>query len=86
MYERALQGYEKALGHERVKTYIPALSTMENLAALYPQFGRANTAKDMYSRALDGVEAVFGRSSKRCQAIATSLANLRGDGDDSTDV
>jgi hypothetical protein len=30
---------------------------------LYTQLGRVNKAKDMYSHALDGLEAVFGRSS-----------------------
>lgn len=31
MFERALQGYEKAIGRERVNTYIPTLNTKENL-------------------------------------------------------
>jgi tetratricopeptide (TPR) repeat protein len=33
MYQRALQGYEKAMGHEAVDTHVPALNTLENLAA-----------------------------------------------------
>jgi hypothetical protein len=40
----------------------------------------------MYSRALDGLEAVFGRSSKQYQNIVAALAILRGDRGDSTDV
>ena len=32
MYERALQGYEKAMGHDQVDTYIPALNTIQNFA------------------------------------------------------
>ena len=40
----------------------------------------------MYSRALDDLEAVFGRSSKRYQDIVAALAILRGDRGDSTDV
>jgi hypothetical protein len=45
MYGRALQGYEKVLGHERMKTYIPALNTMQNVAGLYTLSGRASKAK-----------------------------------------
>ena len=69
MFQRALQGYEKALGHERVNTYIPALNTTENFAMLYMEIDRADKAADMYSRALYGLEAVLGRSSKQCQDI-----------------
>jgi tetratricopeptide (TPR) repeat protein len=35
--ERALRGYEKALGAELVATYVPALNTTENLAMLFTQ-------------------------------------------------
>ncbi|KAH8748275.1 hypothetical protein F5883DRAFT_697508 [Diaporthe sp. PMI_573] len=34
MYQRALQGYEKALGDNSVKTYPPALNTLENIGNL----------------------------------------------------
>ena len=79
MYKRALQGYEKALGHKRVNTYIPALNTTENFAMLYMEMGRANKAEDVYSRALYSLEAVLGRSSKWCQDIIAALAALKGD-------
>ena len=46
---------------------------------LYAEIGRADKAEDMYSRALYGLEAVLGRSSKRCQDIITALAALNGD-------
>ena len=36
LLEQALQGYEKALG-SRVVTYVPAISTMQNLAVLVSQ-------------------------------------------------
>lgn len=78
MYQRALQGYEKALGCERVKTYIPALNTMQNLARLYKQSGRAHEAKDVFSRTLDGLEVVLGRPNKRYQDVLTTLAALGG--------
>jgi tetratricopeptide (TPR) repeat protein len=78
-YERVLQGYEKSLDHERANTYIPALNTVENFAILYAKTGRIDKAKDMYLRALNGLEAVFGRSSERCQDTITALADLNND-------
>lgn len=33
--KRALQGREKALGHEQTNTYIPALDTMQDLVGLF---------------------------------------------------
>ena len=48
MYQRALQGYEKALGPEAVKRYIPALNTMENLADLFKDTDRVREAKELY--------------------------------------
>jgi hypothetical protein len=84
MYQRTLQRYEKALGRERVKAYIPALNAMQNLAILYKQLGWVDKSKDMYSRALDGLEVVLGRSSKRCQDILTALAALGGADDNTT--
>jgi hypothetical protein len=44
MYQRVLQGYEKAPGREQVKIYILALNTMQNLAMLYKQSGRTDTS------------------------------------------
>ena len=79
MYERALQGYEKALGHEQVNTYVPALNATKNFAMLYMEISRANKARDIYSCALYGLEAVLGRLSKRCQDIIAALAALNGD-------
>ena len=35
MYERALQGYEKALGADNITTYIPALNTLWGLGSLF---------------------------------------------------
>jgi tetratricopeptide (TPR) repeat protein len=83
MYERALQGYEKALGHEQVNTYVPVLNTAQNFAILYAEIGRADTAENMYSRALYGLEVVLGRSSMRCQDIIATLAALKAIEDDS---
>jgi hypothetical protein len=74
-----LQRYEKALGHEQVNTYIPVLNTARIFATLYAKIGRADKAKDMFSRALYGLEVVLGRSSKRCQDIISALEALKGD-------
>ena len=59
MYQRALQGYEKALGHDRVKIYIPALNAMQNLATIYEQLGSADMSKGMHPHALDGLKVAF---------------------------
>jgi tetratricopeptide (TPR) repeat protein len=59
MYQRALQGYKKALGPVSVKTYVPALNTTQNLAILYKQLSRVSEAKEAYSRVLYGLEVVF---------------------------
>jgi len=80
MYERALQGYEKALGPEPVKAYVPALNATQNLADLYEQLGRVSEARETYSCVLDGLEIVFGRPRKRFQDVATALEALRIDG------
>ena len=76
MYQRALEGYEKALGPEAVKTYIPALNTIENLGDLFKEIDRIKKAKELYLRAIFGVEAVFGHSNKRFRNIQTSLSTL----------
>ena len=52
MYERALRGYEKALGVEHTST----LTTVNNLGLLYADQGRLDKAEDMYERALRGYE------------------------------
>jgi hypothetical protein len=49
MYERALQGYEKALGHKRFDNYIPALNAIQDLTVLYSQLESGNQRKLMYS-------------------------------------
>jgi tetratricopeptide (TPR) repeat protein len=56
MYQRALQGKEKAWGLEHTST----LDTVNNLGALYADLGRLDEAKKMYQRALQGKEKVCG--------------------------
>jgi tetratricopeptide (TPR) repeat protein len=50
MYQRALQGYEKAWGPEHTET----LATVNNLGVLYKNLGRLDEAEKMLQRALDG--------------------------------
>ncbi|KAE9566034.1 hypothetical protein CGMCC3_g17791 [Colletotrichum fructicola] len=52
MYERALQGREKALGPDHTST----LDTVNNLGILYSDQGRLKEAEAMYERALQGCE------------------------------
>jgi len=52
MYQRALQGYEKAWGPEHTST----LNIVNNLAILYKTQGKLVEAEQMYQRALQGNE------------------------------
>jgi hypothetical protein len=52
MYQRALQGNEKALGAEHTST----LDTVNNLGLLYRNQGKLAEAEQMYQRALQGKE------------------------------
>ncbi|CAN9307714.1 unnamed protein product [Alternaria alternata] len=54
MYERALRGYEEALGVGHSST----LDTVNNLGLLYADQGRLGEAEQMYGRALRGYEAL----------------------------
>jgi Tfp pilus assembly protein PilF len=56
MYERALQGKEKAWGPEHMST----LGTVSNLASLYTDQGKLVEAEQMYERALQGKEKARG--------------------------
>ncbi|KAF4418763.1 Kinesin light chain [Colletotrichum fructicola] len=56
MFERALQGKEKALGPDHTST----LDTVNNLGLLYSDQGRLKEAEGMYDRALQGKEKALG--------------------------
>ena len=77
MYQRALQGYEKTLGLETVKTYVPALNTTENLANLFRKADRFKEAEELYLRTIFGLESVYGHSNQRCQGVQEILNMLR---------
>jgi tetratricopeptide (TPR) repeat protein len=56
MYERALRGYETALGAEHTST----LQIVNNLGNLYAGQGKLALAEQMYERALRGYETALG--------------------------
>jgi tetratricopeptide (TPR) repeat protein len=72
MYERALQGREKALGPDHTST----LQTVNNLGLLYADQGRLDEAGEMYKRALQGYEKRYGSDHPRCRSLYRALATL----------
>ncbi|KAK2755640.1 ankyrin repeat protein [Colletotrichum kahawae] len=73
MYERALQGYEKALGLDHTST----LDTVNNLGILYYNQGRLKEAKAMYERAFQGYEKALHPDTLRTYVPAlNALENL----------
>ena len=56
MYQRALEGYEKAWGPDHTST----LDTVKNLGNLYADQGKRDKAEEMYQRALQGKEKALG--------------------------
>ena len=70
MYQRALDGYEKAWGPEHTSI----LGTVNNLGLLYFNQGKLAEAEKMYQRALDGYEKACGPSHP---SILRTVNNLR---------
>ncbi|KAF7174280.1 hypothetical protein CNMCM6106_008500 [Aspergillus hiratsukae] len=56
MYQRALAGYDKALGPDHTST----LDIVDNLGTLYRNQGKLNEAEEMYQPALAGYEKALG--------------------------
>jgi tetratricopeptide (TPR) repeat protein len=73
MYQRALQGKEKALGLEHTST----LDTVNKFGALYADLGRLDEAEKMYQRALQGYEKRLSYEHERCCSIRYILATMR---------
>jgi tetratricopeptide (TPR) repeat protein len=69
MYQRALSGYEKALGPEHTST----LNTVHNLGNLYRDQGKPAEAEAMYQRALSGYEKMLGLEHKSTQDTIHNL-------------
>ena len=76
MYERALKGYEDAIGLENVGTYRPALNTMLNRGNLYMEQGELTQAREVYSRALMGFQTILGPLSDEYQGVKAVLESL----------
>ncbi|GKT51713.1 nephrocystin-3 [Colletotrichum spaethianum] len=75
MYERALQGTEKAWGPEHTST----LSTVNNLGLLYKSQGRLKEAEAMYERALQGKEKAWGPEHTSILSTVNNLGLLYAD-------
>ena len=71
MYQRALQGYEKALGLDHGSI----LETVHNLGLLY-QKGNLAEAEKMYQRALKGYEKTLGPEHISTLTTIHNLGNL----------
>ena len=77
MYERALQGYEKALGADLVRTYLPALNTCGNLGRLLAHLRRPEEAMEFFQRAFAGWQEVLGLSHERCGRLEREIELVR---------
>ena len=72
MHQRALAGYEKALGPEHTST----LDTINNLSLLYSDQGKLAEAESMYQRALAGYEKALGPDYPSTFNTINNLGNL----------
>ncbi|RYP55992.1 hypothetical protein DL770_010860 [Monosporascus sp. CRB-9-2] len=72
MYQRALQGKEKALGPEHTSI----LDTVNNLGNLYSAQGKLGEAEKMYQRALQGYEKALGPEHTSTLDTVNNLGNL----------
>jgi hypothetical protein len=76
MFQRALLGYEKALGADNIITCIPALNTIWGLGSLFEHQADITETKTMFSKALIGYEKVFGPDHPRSQSLRDKLHAL----------
>ncbi|KAH7008703.1 hypothetical protein EDB80DRAFT_751332 [Ilyonectria destructans] len=72
MYERALEGYEKALGPDHIST----LRTVNNLGNLYQHQSKFEEAEKMYKRALEGKEKALGPHHTLTLTTVNNLGSL----------
>ena len=75
MYQRALDGYEKAFGPDHLLT----LSTVNNLGSLYADQGRLQEAEAMYQQALAGKENIWGQGHPSTLSTVNNLGSLYED-------
>ncbi|SLM36784.1 beta transducin-like protein het-e4s [Lasallia pustulata] len=75
MFQRALEGYEKAWGPEHTST----LDTVNNLGILYRNQGKMAEAEAMFRRALEGYEKAWGPEHTSTLDTVNNLGNLYKD-------
>ncbi|KAN0085501.1 HET domain containing protein [Elaphomyces granulatus] len=75
MYQRALQGYEKAWGPDHIST----LNTINNLGLLYMEQGKLDEAEKMYQPALQGYEKALGPGHTSTLNTVNNLGSLYTD-------
>jgi tetratricopeptide (TPR) repeat protein len=75
MYERALRGYEEALGPDHTST----LDTVNDLGNLYKSQGKLDVAEKMYERALRGFEKALGLDHTSTLETVNNLGRLYKD-------
>jgi tetratricopeptide (TPR) repeat protein len=75
MCQRALAGYEKALG-PHYETHLPTLSTVNNLGLLYNDQGKFKEAEKMYQQALAGKEKALGPGHRSTLSTVNDLGLL----------
>ncbi|EJT68900.1 hypothetical protein GGTG_13563 [Gaeumannomyces tritici R3-111a-1] len=75
LYERALQGFEKAFGLDHRLT----LNIVDNLAAVYFDQGRPTEAESLFGRALQGKEKALGPDDQSTLDTVNNLARLYSD-------
>ena len=73
MYERALEGYEKAWEPEHPST----LDTVNNLGNLYADQGKMAEAEKMHLRALTGYKKLKGLSHPTTKLIGRNLSSIQ---------
>ncbi|KAI0471243.1 kinesin light chain [Xylaria cf. heliscus] len=72
MYERALQGFEKAWGPKHVFT----LDTVNNLGNFYSNQGKLGKAEAMYEQALQGYKEAWGPKHILTLTVVNNLGNF----------
>ncbi|CAI7640791.1 unnamed protein product, partial [Penicillium viridicatum] len=75
MYQRALAGYEKALGPNHTSTLV----TVNNLGNLFSDQGKLKEAEEMYQRALAGYEKALGPNHTSTLDTVNNLGVLYSD-------
>jgi tetratricopeptide (TPR) repeat protein len=75
IYQRALQGYEKAWGPDDSRT----LDLFNNLGILYKKRGKLVDAEQMYQRALQGYEKAWGLDHRLTLDTVNNIGNLYSD-------